>query len=318
MGFIAGTSRYLPENTIYNKDLVQFPEKYRELIREKAGILSRRHVDTECTSDIGAKAVQLLLDKNDISSDSIDALICATSSPDRIQPATATRIQELCHLNRAFCFDVNSVCCGSLFALKIANSLVNDGLSNVIVVGAEVYSKILNPRDITTYPYFGDGAGAVLLSKNGKYEFIDFLLYTDGKGCDVIQIPAGGTSLPYSKVTREKDYYFQMNGPKVYDFACAKGMDIILQLKTKHNVFPDRVITHQANINIIKCIAEKSAIPYKQFYVNVDKYANTAAASVLIALDEYLEIDKGEENVFLVAFGGGLSWAGAYLRKTKD
>lgn len=315
MAFLAETSRYLPKKVVYNQDLVQFPERYRDLIAQKAGIISRRHVSDEITSDIGAKAVQILLEKAGIASTSINALICATSSPDRIQPQTATRIQELCGLKEAFAFDVSSVCSGAVYALRIASALVKDGLKKIVVVAAEVYSKILNPKDISTFPYFGDGAGAVLVTNEGSYEMSDFILYSDGSRADIIQVPAGGTMMPASKVMREKDFYFRMMGSEVFQFACNKGSEVLIALSMRNGLTPDRVITHQANLNIIKEIASRTDIPLERFFVNVDRYANTAGASVLIALSECLEINPLDKNIFLAVFGGGLSWGGTYLRK---
>jgi len=153
MAYVRGLSRFLPPKVVDNIDLVQFPEKYRNVIAAKAGVLSRRHVTVECTSDIGASAVKTLMEKYNIDVDSVDALICATSSPDRIQPATATRIQDICGLRNAYAFDVNSVCSGAVFAMKIASGLIRDGANNVIVVASEVYSKILNPNELKSYPY---------------------------------------------------------------------------------------------------------------------------------------------------------------------
>jgi 3-oxoacyl-[acyl-carrier-protein] synthase-3 len=320
MAFIVNTAQYLPANEISNNELTQFPPKYRQLIEEKAGIKTRRHVTNECTSDIGAMAVKQLLNKTGTAPAEIDVLICATSSPDRIQPATATRIQEICGLKNAYAFDLNSVCSGGIYGLKNASSLIKDGAKNVIVVAAEVYSRLLNPKDIATFPYFGDGAAAVLLSDHGVYELKDSLLFSDGSGCDVIQVPAGGSMLPASAVKKERDYYFSMEGQSVYHFACEKGSELIETLAKRNEVVADRIITHQANLNIIKEIARRTDIPDETFFINVDKYANTAGASVLIALNEYLESEeaKKEENVFLVAFGGGLSWGGCYLKKDND
>lgn len=317
MAFIVNTAQYLPANEISNHDLTQFPPKYRQLIEEKAGIKTRRHVADECTSDIGALAVKALLHKSGIDPTEIDVLICATSSPDRIQPATATRIQEVCGVKNAYAFDLNSVCSGGIYGLNIASSLIKDGAKNVIVVASEVYSKILNPKDIATFPYFGDGAAAVLLSDHGAYELKDILLFSDGSGCDVIQIPAGGSMLPASAVKKERDYYFSMEGQSVYRFACEKGSKLIELLSKRNEITVDRVITHQANLNIIKEIARRTDISDNKFFINVDKYANTAGASVLIALNEYLESKeaKEEDHIFLVTFGGGLSWGGCYLKK---
>lgn len=318
MAYLVKTAQYLPENIIYNKDLTQFPERYRNIIGEKAGVLSRRHVTDECTSDIGAKAVQSLIEKAGIDPESVDALICATSSPDRIQPATATRIQELCGLKKSFAFDVNSVCSGGVYALKLASALVNDGLKNVIVVASEVYSKILNPKDISSFPYFGDGAGAALISDEGIYELSDFILFSDGSGADVIQVPAGGSMRPASKVEKEKELYFSMLGAEVFKFACSKGSEVIEELTIRNSVQPDRVVTHQANINIIKEIAKRTDISHDKFFVNLQDYANTAGASSLIALNECLESEVPGDRIFLVVFGGGLSWGGCYLKRINN
>lgn len=318
MAYIVETSHYLPENIIENKDLTQFPEKYRHLIGEKAGVMARRHVTEECTSDLGAKAVQKLIEKSGIDPQSVEALICATSSPDRMQPATATRIQELCGLRNAYAFDVNSVCSGGVYALKLASSLIKDGAKNVVVVASEVYSKILNPKDIASFPYFGDGAGAVLVSDTGHYELKDFVLYSDGSGADVIQVPASGSMLHPSEVDNQKKLYFTMLGAEVFKFACSKGSEVIKTLSKRNDVMPNRVVTHQANINIINEIAKRTQLPEEMFFVNLQQYANIAGASSIIALDECLEKNQSEENIFLVVFGGGLSWGGCYLKNTKN
>jgi 3-oxoacyl-[acyl-carrier-protein] synthase-3 len=315
MAFLAATSRYLPEKIIANQDLTQFPERYRNLIAEKAGILSRHHAeDRECTSDLGSKAVRSLLDKTGLAPKSVSALICATSSPDRIQPPTATRIQALCGLERAFAFDVNAVCSGAIYALRLAASLVKDGVDNVIVVAAEVYSKILNREDITTYPYFGDGAAAALVTRKGRLRLTDFVLGSDGTRADLIQVPGGGTMLPASQVRRKRDYYFLMAGAQVFEFACEAGARVIATLASRNAVIPDRVIAHQANTRIISEVASRSGLPAEKFFVNVQRYANTAAASVLIALDESLEEYPDDTTLLLVVFGGGLSWGGALLQ----
>lgn len=314
MPCISGAASHLPDRVVENKDLVQFPPEVRELIASRAGVRTRRHVTTECTSDLGACAVKRLLGEGRIAPSSVGAVICATSSPDRMQPATATRIQELCGLRGAFAFDVNSVCSGAVYGLRLASALVKDGVDRVIVVAAEAYSKILNPEDISTFPYFGDGAAAVLVEASGRYELCDFLLHSDGSGADVIQVPAGGTMLPGHAVTKESDRYFTMLGRAVFDFACLRGSELVLQLAERNGVTPDVVVPHQANANIIAEIASRSGVPIERFSMNLDRYGNTAAASVLIAFDELWHGRSPARHVFLIAFGGGLSWGGAYLR----
>lgn len=318
MAFIQATARYLPDTIVTNAALVQFPQAAHALIAAKTGILERRHATAQCTSDLGAAAVDRLLAKSSVSPGSVQALICATSSPDRIQPATATRIQQLCGLSKAFAFDVNSVCSGAVYALRLAAALIHDGLTHVVVVSAELYSKLLNPKDIATFPYFGDGAGAALVSNRGDYELCDFFLASDGAGADVIRIPAGGTMLPASQVTRPGDFYFTMIGREVFDFACQRGTEVLALLERRNGIRPDRVVAHQASINIISQLAARSRLPLDRFHVNLDRYGNTAGASVLIGLDEVLDSHPADRHLFLVVFGGGLSWGGAYLRATAE
>lgn len=314
MSYIKCTARYIPKNKILNEDLLQFPERNRQLIGEKAGIYCRYHADeTQCTSDIGARAVTNLIEKFNIQRNNIGAVICATSSPDRIQPATATRIQELCELNTAFAFDINSVCSGSIYALAIADALVQSGIDNVIVVASEVYSKILNHNDIRTFPYFGDGAAAALISRDGNIKIKGFELGSDGSGADIIQIPAGGTMLPLTKIAKESDMFFKMNGQAVFHFACEKGSYLIDKLINTYSKVPLQIIPHQANINILKEISLRTKTPFEIYYINLDRLGNTAGASVLIALDEYIENNTKTGFIFLAAFGGGLSWGSSCL-----
>jgi len=177
-------------------------------------------------------------------------------------------------------------------------------------------SKILNPAELRTFPYFGDGAAATLITSNvGGYKLVDFVLGSDGSGSEVIYVPAGGTMLPGPKVENQKDFYFKMNGREVYDFACDKGRYLIRVLSERNDVVPDIVIPYQANINVIKEIGSRSGLGEDMFYTNLDRYANTAGASVLIALDEYLETKSAPKNIFMIVFGGGLSWGGCYLRR---
>lgn len=315
MSYLVATSKYLPPKVVENHELSQFPAELRDMIALKAGVKARHIADGECTSDLGTKAVQALLQKCSVSPSDIDALICATSSPDRMQPATATRIQHLCGLTNAFAFDVNSVCSGGVYALRLATSLVNDGLHNVVVVASEVYSRILNQNDISTCPYFGDGAAACLISSAGPYRLADFALYTDGSGCDVIQVRAGGTMNPASQARDERDLYFSMVGKKVFEFATRRGTEVVRELSSRNGAEPDCIILHQANINIIREIAARSNFPLDRFFVNLDTCGNTAGASVLIALDEYLSNSAAPGSILLCSFGGGLSWGGVWLQR---
>lgn len=320
---ILSTGSYLPENVIENSQLDQFPASAIPLIEQKTGVKSRRFADkSQCTSDLAINAGVRCLKKAQFDPRDLDVIVLATSSPDRIQPATATRVQAKMGASRAYAFDVNSVCSGGVFALHVADSLIKAGhCDNALVVASEVYSRHLNPADFSTYPYFGDGAGALLLSggQNDNAGVIRTILRSDGSGHDVIQIPAGGTMLPFSEVKDRRDFYFRMRGKEVYQFVVSRGTEIINELIEVTGTSKDRiefVIPHQANVNMIKELSRRLDIEYDRFFVNLDRYGNTAGASVLIALDELMASGKVGDGdaVILAAFGGGLSWAASLIR----
>ena len=313
---ICSTAKYLPESIVHNRDLGQFPRKSLKLIEEKTGVISRRHADEDtCTSDLAIKAGRLCLETAKIDPQSVDCVILATSSPDRLQPATATRVQEILKAGNAFAFDVNSVCAGGVVAIHTADMFVRSGQYGcILVVAAEMYSKILNPKDISTYPYFGDGAGAVLIRPTKKRKgILKSLLRSDGSGTDFINVPAGGTMLPYKKMDNPNDVYFKMSGREVYNFAIEKVPQLITDLLDATGYTTAEIkyfVCHQANINIIKEIANKINVSIDKFVITLDHYGNTAGASTLISLDVLFssgELGEGD-LILMVAFGGGLSW----------
>ena len=319
---VVATGAYLPERVVTNAALTQFPASALPLIEEKTGVRERRHAEeSQCTSDLGVEAARQCLDRARIDPGSIDVLVLATSSPDRIQPATATRVQEAIGARRAFAFDVNSVCAGAVFAMHVADALIRSGSARTaLVVASEVYSRHLNPKDFGTFPFFGDGAGAVLLAPtDGEAGIVGSLLGSDGSKDHVIQIPAGGTMLPYSRMTNPTDRYFKMRGKEVYDFAVTQGSAVVEELMQRHGLTREQVrfvIPHQANANVIRDLAARLGIGLDRFIVNLDRYGNTAAASVLIGLDELWQSGRltDGDNVIVVAFGGGLSWGATLIR----
>lgn len=319
---ILATGSYLPENEVPNAALTQFPAASLPLIEQKTGIRSRRYAaDDQVTSDLGFEAARRCLERAGVEATQLDALILATSSPDRVQPATATRIQERLGASRAFAFDVNAVCSGALYAMHLADGLVTAGLARrVLVVASEIYSRYLNPRDFSTLPYFGDGAGAVLLGSGDRGAgVVRTLLHSDGAGSGVIQVPAGGTMMPFARLASPADVYFKMRGREVYEFATVKGHEVIDELLAACGV--DRqdvafVVPHQANVNVLRELADRVGIDFSKFIVNLDRYGNTAAASVLIALDELIVSGRASSGdlVVLVVFGGGLAWGATMIR----
>lgn len=318
---IEATGSYIPGHTVHNEDLA-ISETAKMLISKKTGVFSRRHAEqSQCTSDLALEAATRCLDRINFPAGKVEAIVLSTSSPDRIQPATATRLQHLLGAENAFAFDINSVCSGSTYGIALANALIRSGTCrNVLFTAAEAYSKILNPKDFSTYPYFGDGAGAILFMANGSQNgVLTSILRTDGGGSETICVPAGGTMQPFDQITDIKSAYFHMKGRDVFSFAVAKGTESILQLLDQARVTIDSVkcfICHQANVNIILQIAENLNADEDKFYMNLFRYGNTASASVLIALDEALVrgVIAPGDLVVTAAFGGGLSWGANLIR----
>jgi len=314
---IRSTGSYLPETVVGNEDLTQFPDDAIHMIGEKTGVFYRRMAsDTECTSDLAIRAATDCLEKIGFPPDQIDGILLATSSPDRMQPATAAKVQHIIGAKKAFAFDINSVCSGSTFGIAMADALIKSGYcENVLLIASEVYSKIMNPKDFSSYPFFGDGSGAVLLQAgNSSAEgVLHSRLRTDGSGSDTISVPAGGTMMPYAKMTNDRLAFFRMKGIHVFNFAVEKGPEIIRELLKEADVSINEIksfICHQANVNIIHKIAKALGVSTDRFFMNLSLYGNTAAASVLIALDEAISQGVIAKNdlVVTVAFGGGFSW----------
>ena len=319
---ICSTGSYLPENSVPNEKLTGFPPSSLGLIFEKTGILSRKRAPEEaCTSDLAVEAARRCLQRIDFPVEKLQGIVLSTSSPDRMQPATATRVQYKLGAVNAFAFDINSVCSGSAFGICMGEALIKSGkYENILLVASEMYSKILYKKDFCTFPLFGDGAGAIFFRAEDSDRGVRHsCLRTDGSGSDTVCVPAGGTMLPYERMKNPRLAYFKMNGPAVYEFATREGAAIIFQLLEEAEVALDAIdwfIPHQANLRIIETIADRLGVSREKFLVNLDRYANTASASVLVALDEAIcsQVVRAGDLVVTCAFGGGLSW-GANLIK---
>lgn len=320
---ILSTGSFLPEKIISNEDLTQFSPEARKLIAEKTGVLTRRHAgEAECTSDLAIAAARKCLQKIDFPPEDVQGIVLSTSSPDRMQPATATRVQHELGARNAFAFDINSVCSGGSFGITVVDSLIQSGkFSSILLIASEMYSKILNSKDFSTYPFFGDGAGAVLFQADTGCSrgVLHSCLGTDGSRSDTICVPGGGTMLPFGKMPGPRSACFRMRGEEVFAFTMDMGPKIIRRLLEEAGVAMEEVkcfIGHQANINILHGIAGLLEIPREKFFVNLDRYGNTASASVLIALDEAITQGRLVQGdlVVIATFGGGLSWGANLIR----
>jgi 3-oxoacyl-[acyl-carrier-protein] synthase-3 len=320
---IIGTGYYVPSRILTNLELESMVDTTDAWIFAKVGIHERRIADPhEATSDLAIHAAHEALRNAGVSPEEIDLIILATSSPDMIQPATAAIVQgKLGALNSA-AFDVSAVCAGFVYALTVAQAMMkaNPGYAKALVIGAETYSRILDWTDRTTCVYFGDGAGAVVLGKQpGSYGIHTTYLKNDGRGAGAIRYQGGGSRHPASTETLAQNLHrFEMNGKAVWDFATKACPESIRRVVSDAGLQIDEVdwvITHQANINIIKSSLADLGIPMTKTYTTIEHYANTAGASIPITLAEAHKkgLFKKGDKIVLVGFGGGLSLGAVYL-----
>ncbi len=314
---IVGLGSYVPPRVMTNEDWAGLVETSDEWITTKTGIKERRIADPEtCTSDLAVLACQQAIEEAGLSPDDIDMLILATSSPDVPLSSTAGITQHKLGCTKSAAFDINAVCAGWVHALDIGSRYAGTpGYDNVLVVGAEVYSRILNWEDRGTCVLFGDGAGAAVLSevKEGR-GLLGSWMMSDGSGSGVIEIPAGGVRTPIpSSGFAEGDQYFQMDGRAVWRFAIEafpQAVRGVLDRVGRDLSEVDLIIPHQANLRIVEAGMENLGLPMEKTFTNLERYGNTAGASVPIALREAVDngILSSGDLVVTAAFGGGLAW----------
>lgn len=307
----------MPPRVMTNEDWAGLVETSDEWITTKTGIKERRIADPEtCTSDLAVLACQQAIEEAGLSPNDIDMLILATSSPDVPLSSTAGITQHKLGCTKSAAFDINAVCAGWVHALDIGSRYAGTpGYDNVLVVGAEVYSRILNWEDRGTCVLFGDGAGAAVLSEVEEGRgLLGSWMKSDGSGSGVIEIPAGGVRTPIpSSGFAEGDQYFQMDGRAVWRFAIEafpQAVRGVLERVGRDLSEVDLIIPHQANLRIVEAGMENLGLPMEKTFTNLERYGNTAGASVPIALREAVEngvLSRGD-LVVTAAFGGGLAW----------
>jgi len=320
---ILGTGICLPEKILTNKDLEKIVDTSDEWIRTRTGILERRIVDDNTpTSVLAEKAGRRALENSGINPSDIDLIIVATVTPDMIFPATACLVQERLGAKSSAAFDLEAGCTGFIYALVTGAQFVASGAYNyVLVIGAETLSKVTNWQDRNTCVLFGDGAGAAVIGPVAEgYGILGIDLGSDGKGGNLLDIPAGGSLYPASEYTVANDmHYIRMNGNEVFKFAVRIiGETAIKALESaglgREDV--DFLIPHQANSRIIQAAVKRLQLSQEKVYVNLDRYGNTSAASVPIALHEAVMDGRIKDGniIVLVAFGAGLTWGAAVVR----
>ena len=323
---IIGIGSYVPEKVITNQDLEKIVDTSDEWIVTRTGIRERRiAAEEQATSDLGTIAARRALENAGIRAEELDLIIVATVTPDMNFPSTACLIQNNLKAARAAAFDVEAACSGFLYSLATANQFIATGFyRNILVVGAECLSRFTNWKDRNTCILFGDGAGAAIVGRVEQgYGMLSHCMGADGSGGDLLKLRAGGSRLPASLETVENDlHYVHMDGSEVFKFAVrimvtAAGEAIRLAGMTKEDL--DYLIPHQANIRIIKEAAKRLDMSADRVWVNLDKYGNMSAASIPVALDEAVRsgrIRKGD-NICMVGFGGGLTWASCIMKWAK-
>ncbi|MFV2062913.1 MAG: beta-ketoacyl-ACP synthase III [Chloroflexota bacterium] len=325
---ISGWGSYLPERVLSNADLERLVDTSDEWIRSRTGIRERRvAAPHETTATLGAIAAKRAIAVAGLEPDEIDVVIVATLTPDYWMPSTAALLKEAVGNSTAAAFDVSAACSGFLFAYATADSYVRSGMArNVLVVGAELLTRFLDFSDRATCILFGDGAGAVVLSasdnRDGGLQGME--MTTDPDGAYMIWLPSGGSkSPPNSETVKRGEHYIRMEGRETYRYATRTLAASALSAIHKAGWQPadvDLFVPHQANARIIEAVAKGLKLPLEKMVVNIDRYGNTSAASVAIALDEAVRDGRVEpgDRLVLFAFGAGFTSAAAAITWTAD
>lgn len=320
---ITGTGSYIPERVLTNKDLEKMVDTNDEWITTRTGI-RQRHIaaDDEATSDLGARAAERAIESAGLTSADIDLVIVATCTPDMAFPSTATLIQQRIGAKNAFAMDLGAACSGFIYGLEVARSMLESGrYSHALVIGAEKMSCLVDWQDRTTCILFGDGAGAAVVSAvpHGTGGIGPGDLGSDGDLGDLLMVPAGGSRHPVdAKALEERTNTIRMAGQEVFKHAVTNMTRTAKRLLEAAGWSPedlDLVIPHQANKRILEAIRTRVGVPKENVFVNVDKYGNTSAASIGIALDEAVRsgsLNPGDK-VMLLAFGAGFTWGGLLI-----
>ena len=315
--YIVGSGGYLPKKILTNYDLSKKIDTSDEWITSRTGIKERHIADkNQLNSDLAFEAAKRAIKNSKIKASNIDLIIVATSTPDNTFPSTATKVQAKLGIKKGFAFDIQAACTGFIYALSIAdNYLSNNQATFALVIGSEIFSRILDWKDRSTCVLFGDGAGAIILGKqkkNKKSRIISTELYSDGRFYNLLYVD-GGVSL------NQKAGYLKMNGKEVFKHAITKLVKIVKLNLKKNNLKIndiDWIIPHQANKRIMISTAKKLKIPFNKFLMTIENHANTSSASIPLTLDFAIskKIIKRNQLILFEAIGGGLTWGCSLLK----
>jgi len=320
---IISTGSYLPEKVLTNDDLEKMVDTSDEWITERTGIKERRIADeSQAASDLAYEASKAALERAGLKADDIDLIIVATVTGDMPFPSTACILQDKLGAVNAVGFDINATCSGFLYSLYIADSLIKSRMhKRILVVGAEVLSRITDWEDKTTCVIFGDGAGAVIIEPTEEDRgILSMNINSDGRMWELLHMPGGGSRNPASIDTiKKKLHYIKMKGNETFKVAVRTLEDLVVKTLDENKLDASRLsllIPHQANLRIIQATADRIGIPMDKVIVNIERYGNTSAASIPIALDEAVRTERIRDGdyILLEAFGGGFTWASALIR----
>ena len=320
---IIATGSYVPKRVLTNFDLEKMVDTSDEWIMERSGIRERRIADEkEAASDLAYEAAKAAFKKADIKPKDIELIIVATITGDMPTPATACHLQHKLGIKKAAAFDVNAACSGFLYGISIADSFIKSGVyKRILLVGSEVLSRFTDWEDRTTCVIFGDGAGAVILEATDEDRgIVSTHIRSDGALWELLHMPGGGSINPPSKESlKKRQHYLKMKGNETFKVAVRTLENLVSRTLEENKLKASQIsllIPHQANLRIIQATAERLNIPMEKVFVNIDKYGNTSAASIPIALDEAVRQGRVRDGdyVLLEAFGGGLTWASALIK----
>lgn len=315
---ILGTGSYVPNNIITNKDMEKYVDTSDEWICSRTGIKERRIVSSQSTLDLAYNAAMNAIESSKIDKESIDLLILATVTSDYVFPSVANLLQAKLGLEKIMAFDINAACSGFIYAMQLADKMIKSGFfRTALIVGAETLSRLTDWRDRNTCVLFGDGAGAMVISRSLSNGIRDVLTASEGDTEKLLYCKNPSIKDPNVNAISLQDH-IHMNGTEVFKFASRIMPKTIKQLLKRNNLKIEDVnyiVAHQANMRIIDKSARDLDIDINKMYINIEKYGNTSAASVPIAIDEAVRkgLIKRNDLFITVAFGGGLTWAGALI-----
>ena len=323
---ISGIGGYVPDYVLNNEELSRMVDTSDEWIMTRVGIKERRILTEEGlgTSYLARKAAKQLIQKTGVDPDTIDALIVTTTTPDYKFPSTASIVLGKLGLKNAFAFDFEAACCGFLYSLDVAASMIQSGrYKKIIVIGADKMSSLVDYQDRATCVLFGDGAGAVLVEASEEGVGVqNSYLRTDGKGLPFLHMKAGGSVCPASHFTVDhRLHYLYQEGRTVFRYAVTDMSNDVAEIMKRNNLTADDVkwvVPHEANLRIIEAVTKRVGIPMEKVMVNIQHYGNTSAATIPLALWDFEKELKKGDNIVFTAFGAGFVHGASYYKWAYD